>query len=96
MRNGNPVTLGVDLGSKHSSYPTYEEWKLGILQKNSIERYSSYPTYEEWKLLFNIFIYCIHIYSSYPTYEEWKPPSYRVAILKKDGSYPTYEEWKQR
>ena len=32
------------------SYPTYEEWKLGLSTINlSSPFFGSYPTYEEWK-----------------------------------------------
>jgi len=33
----------------YSSYPTYEEWKLGKLHQPIRPFASSYPTYEEWK-----------------------------------------------
>jgi len=57
---------------KASSYPTYEEWKLGNgIRKYTYEYYSSYPTYEEWKL-FSHFFSPPFIICSYPTYEEWK------------------------
>jgi len=54
-----------------SSYPTYEEWKLGIPIQRFKPLVGSYPTYEEWKLPFLRHLLVLS-QSSYPTYEEWK------------------------
>ena len=61
------------------SYPTYEEWKLYLIQY-ALEQLgnSSYPTYEEWKLNITS-ISASYLFSSYPTYEEWK----QVAATRK-------------
>ena len=52
MRNGNKLGANsVTANAIGSSYPTYEEWKLGkkaTTGAGTEER--SYPTYEEWKL----------------------------------------------
>jgi len=54
------------------SYPTYEEWKLGIIvYDNNGAEFCSYPTYEEWKQISLLDKYCKNT-CSYPTYEEWK------------------------
>ena len=50
MRNGNKHCDSYRLYQKHSSYPTYEEWKLFLYHQDLSVLLRSYPTYEEWKL----------------------------------------------
>ena len=54
-----------------SSYRTYEEWKLNIINFINLYKTSSYRTYEEWKPGLS-FEYVSYNSSSYRTYEEWK------------------------
>jgi len=76
------------------SYPTYEEWKLWLVQKHPRTIPGrSYPTYEEWKRLYGNYLINSD-FGSYPTYEEWKQ-RYGIGDTNTNfGSYPTYEEWK--
>jgi len=39
-----------------SSYPTYEEWKLGVSSSIKLNLIRSYPTYEEWKPNYRAYI----------------------------------------
>jgi len=39
----------VPATKRSSSYPTYEEWKLGDTLNKKFGKFGSYPTYEEWK-----------------------------------------------
>jgi len=49
MRNGNNAAWNELFNVPHSSYRTYEEWKLDKPESIISAKYGSYRTYEEWK-----------------------------------------------
>ena len=81
---------------KHSSYRTYEEWKLlRELVSYEIRCKGSYRTYEEWKLwIYNSV--CIGVEVLTVPMRNGNSRGSFPPLFSYSGSYRTYEEWKHR